>query len=87
MATGTTTGMQFFVLRVASNKEDRVREALTSAGIDAPELDRMAASITLPDGSPRFVWTDTRPDADIYARVILACYEKACARSAATVAR
>src|SRR5215204_2551630 len=28
MATGTTTGMQFFVLRVASNKEDRVREAL-----------------------------------------------------------
>ena len=24
----TTTAMQFFVLRVASNKEDRVREAL-----------------------------------------------------------
>jgi hypothetical protein len=32
----------------------------------------MAASVTLPDGSPRFVWTDARPDADIYARVILA---------------
>ena len=29
MTAGTTTGMQFFVLRVASNKEDRVRDALT----------------------------------------------------------
>jgi hypothetical protein len=28
MATAMSTGMQFFVLRVASNKEDRVREAL-----------------------------------------------------------
>ena len=60
---------------LTEHKADRatvVREALTSAGIDAPELDRMAASVTLPDGSPRFVWTDTRPEADIYARVILA---------------
>ena len=32
----------------------------------------MAATVTLPDGSPRFVWTDTRPDPRIYARVILA---------------
>jgi len=60
---------------LSEHKADRatvVREALTSAGIDAPELDRMAASVSLPDGSPRSVWTDTRPDADIYARVILA---------------
>ena len=60
---------------LSEHKADRttvVREALMSAGIDAPELDRMAASVILPDGSPRFVWTDTRPDADIYARVILA---------------
>ena len=60
---------------LSEHKADRatvVRETLTSAGIDAPELDRMAASVTLPDGSPRFVWTDTRPEADIYARVILA---------------
>ena len=60
---------------LSEHRADRatvVREALTSAGIDAPELDRMAASVTLPDGSPRFVWTDTRPEADIYARVILA---------------
>ena len=57
------------------NTADRatvVREALTSAGINAPELDRMAASMTLPDGSPRFVWTDTQPDPATYARVILA---------------
>jgi len=26
----------------------------------------MAASVTMPDGSPRFVWTDTRPDHDTY---------------------
>ena len=60
---------------LSEHRADRatvVREALTSAGIGAPELDPMAASVTLPDGSPRFVWTDTRPDADIYARVILA---------------
>ena len=31
----------------------------------------MAAKVTLPDGSPRFVWTDTRPDPITYARVIL----------------
>jgi hypothetical protein len=60
---------------LSEHKADRatvVREALTSAGIDAPELDRMAASVTLPDGSPRFVWTDAQSDVDIYARVILA---------------
>ena len=32
----------------------------------------MAATVQLPDGSPRFVWTDTKPDPMIYARVILA---------------
>ena len=32
----------------------------------------MAASVTLPDGSPRFVWTDSPPDQAIYARVIIA---------------
>jgi Replication initiator protein, pSAM2 len=38
---------------LTEHKADRatvVREGLTSAGIDAPELDRMAASVTLPDG-------------------------------------
>jgi hypothetical protein len=59
---------------IAQHKADRataVRETLLSAGIDTPELDRMAASVTLPDGSPRFVWTDTRPDHDTYVKVIL----------------
>lgn len=28
--------------------------------------------MTMPDGSPRFVWTDTRPDARTYALVLLA---------------
>ncbi len=32
----------------------------------------MAADVTMLDGSPRFVWTDTRPDPSIYARVLLA---------------
>ncbi|MBA8794028.1 hypothetical protein FHX74_001633 [Friedmanniella endophytica] len=56
------------------HKADRatvVREALLNSGIVAPEIERLAASVTLPDGSPRFVWTDTRPDPITYARVIL----------------
>ena len=28
-------------------------------------------SVTLPDGSPRFVWTDVRPDHDTYVKVVL----------------
>ena len=41
------------------------------AGIDDLDLDQMAASVTLPDGSPRLAWTDMRPDHDTYVRVIL----------------
>ena len=58
----------------ASHKADRatvVREALLAAGIVAPNTERLAATVTQPDGSPRFVWTDTRPDARTYARVLL----------------
>ncbi len=60
---------------LAAHKADRaavVREALTSAGIVAPEVERMAADVHLPDGTPRFLWTDSRPDPNTYARVILA---------------
>jgi len=60
---------------LSGHKADRatvVREALLAAGIVAPETERLAATVTLPDGSPRFVWTDTRPDARTYARVLLA---------------
>jgi len=32
----------------------------------------MAATVTMPDGSPRFVWTDTNPDPITYAQVIMA---------------
>jgi hypothetical protein len=59
---------------VVQHRADRaqvVREALLWAGLDAPDLNRMAASVTLPDGSPRFVWTDVRPDHDTYVKIIL----------------
>ena len=59
---------------VDQHRADRaqvVRETLLAAGIDAPDLDRMAASVTMPDGSPRFVWTDVRPDHDTYIKIIL----------------
>jgi hypothetical protein len=49
-----------------------VREALTEAGIVAPEIERLAADVLSADGKPRFVWTDTQPDPQLYARVILA---------------
>ena len=32
----------------------------------------MAATVTVADGSPRYVWTNSRPDPNTYARVILA---------------
>ena len=60
---------------LSGHRADRatvVREALLAAGIIAPETERLAATVTLADGSPRFVWTDTRPDARTYARVLLA---------------
>jgi hypothetical protein len=31
----------------------------------------MAAHVTLHDGTPRFVWTDSRPDQSTCARVLL----------------
>jgi hypothetical protein len=49
-----------------------VREALMEAGIVVPEIERMAATVLAADGKPRFVWTDTQPDPQLYARIILA---------------
>jgi hypothetical protein len=60
---------------LAGHKADRasvVRQALLASGITAPEIERMAATVTLPDGTPRFVWTDTSIDPTSYVRVILA---------------
>src|SRR4051794_6824927 len=54
-----------------ADRADVVREALHAAGILAPEIERMAADVTMPDGTPRFVWTDTQPDPVIYRRVLL----------------
>jgi hypothetical protein len=49
-----------------------VREALLSAGMVAPEIERLAATVRAPDGLPRYVWTDERPDPASYVRVLLA---------------
>jgi hypothetical protein len=49
-----------------------VREALANAGIDAPEVDRLAAAATLPDGTPRFAWSDLTPDSQTYAHALVA---------------
>ena len=58
--------------RHRADRADVVREALLQAGILAPEIERMAADITSADGHPRFVWTDTQPDPQTYAAVLLA---------------
>ena len=65
---------------LAEHSADRatvVREALAAAGIVAPEADRLAADRTLPDGTPRFVWTDTDPDDTTYVAVIAASLRQA----------
>src|SRR5690606_13026360 len=59
---------------LSEHKADRaavVRETLTSAGIIPPEVERMAADVTGPDGRPRYVWTDLRPDPSSYSKIIL----------------
>ena len=60
---------------LAEHRADRaavVREALLSAGLVAPEIERLAASVRAADGLPRYVWTDERPDPASYVRTILA---------------
>ena len=59
---------------VDQHKADRaevVRQTLLTAGMDDLDLDRMAATVTLLDGSPRFVWTDVRPDHETYVTIVL----------------
>lgn len=56
------------------HKADRaqvVREVLLSAGIVPPEIERMAADVTLTDGSQRFVWTDHPIDPDTYITAVM----------------
>ena len=49
-----------------------VREALLSAGIVGPDIERMAADVRASDGLLRYVWTESRPDPAVYSQVILA---------------
>ncbi|WP_331712565.1 replication initiator [Auraticoccus monumenti] len=59
---------------LAGHRADRatvVRQALLTAGVLAPDVERLAADTLSADGHPRFVWTDTKTDPISYSRVIL----------------
>ena len=47
-----------------------VAETLAAAGVDAEEAGRMAADQVLPDGSPRFTWTEVEVSATDYVSVM-----------------
>ena len=65
---------------LAEHRADRatvVRETLLAAGIDAPEVDRMAVDQVLDDGRPRFVWADVpMPEADYAGAILTAVQER-----------
>ena len=63
MATSTSTGMQFFVLRVASNKEDRVREALLRK-VKIEGLETVVGRILVPTERVRSIKDGKRRDTD-----------------------
>jgi hypothetical protein len=58
------------------HKADRsavVRQVLQEAGIDAGEVDRMAADVMRPDGLPRFswrIWDPLEASAPVYRQVM-----------------
>ena len=58
-------------------RREVVAQVPAAAGIEAPDADRLAADRTLPDGSPRFVWTDSAPDETTYVAVIAASLRQA----------
>ncbi len=60
-----------------ADRREVVAQVLATAGIDAPDADRLAADRILPDGTPRFVWTDTDPDETTYVAVIAASLRQA----------
>jgi len=60
-----------------ADRREVVAQVLASAGIEAPEADRLAAARTLPDGTPRYVWADTDPDETTYVAVIAASLRQA----------
>ncbi|MGL5860410.1 MAG: replication initiator, partial [Phycicoccus sp.] len=65
---------------LTEHKADRaavVRQALDAAGIEAPDTGRIAADVLLPDGTPRYVWADTRPEQRDYPAIIAASLRQA----------
>jgi hypothetical protein len=59
---------------LAKHKADRatvVRQTLDAAGMLTPDVERMAADVLSPDGLPRFVWTDDKPDPTTYTLSLL----------------
>src|ERR687897_1830828 len=63
MTAGTQTGMQFFVLRVASNKEDRVRDALTKK-VKIEGLEDVVGRILVPTERVRSMKGGVRKESD-----------------------
>ena len=61
--TTATKGMQFFVLRVASNKEDRVREALVRK-VKIEGLENVVGRILVPTERVRSIKDGKRRDTD-----------------------
>ena len=55
----------------ATLTEAVVREALDAAGMLTPDDERMAADVLSPDGLPRYVWTDDKPDPTTYTLMLL----------------
>jgi Replication initiator protein, pSAM2 len=59
---------------LAKHRADRatvVREALDAAGMLTADVERMATGVLSPDGLPRFVWTDDKPDPTTYILTLL----------------
>ena len=59
---------------LARHRADRaevVRAALESAGIVAPDTERMTAGVRTSDGHARFVWEPIERDSVSYAQVIM----------------
>ena len=65
---------------LSEHRADRasvVRQVLSEAGIEAPEVERMAADVLAEDGLPRFVWEDVPVAERDYVRVVLASVKEA----------
>lgn len=57
--------------RHRADRADVVRAALESAGIVAPDTERMSADVHSSDGQPRFVWEPIERNHSTYAQVVM----------------